>query len=301
MPDKATTILPPALLPGDTVAICSPAGAVDPALFDSAIKRIESEGYRVAETPHCRNRKGSYSGSRAERLTDMAEAIANPAVKAIICGRGGYGAVHLLDDLDKIITPENAKWIVGFSDISALHALMHHKGIASLHASMLRSLASANADTTEPDTLFAILRGERPVCTLPRHPLNRYGQAEGRLVGGNLSVLSALTGTPYNMLQPDTILFIEDINEPIYKIERMMYQLKYSGVLPSLRALIVGQFTGTKADANHIGPYEMIADMVAPYSFPVMFDAPIGHSGLNYPMIESISYRLADITLSPVR
>lgn len=282
---------PDCLLPGDTIAICSPAGSVDPSLFDPAIATLRRRGFNVKEMPHARGRHGSYSGSRSERLADLADALLDPNVKAVICGRGGYGAVHLLDDIYEIAGAPAPKWLIGFSDISALHGAMHARGIASVHASMLRSLADSGAEA-ETDMLFAMLRGEPMRYAWPSHSLNRPGKAEGMLVGGNLSVLSALIGTRYDLLRPSSVLFIEDINEPVYKLERMLWQLRLSGVLGSLRGLIVGQFTGTRADANHSSAYEMVADMTAPYSYPVAFDAPIGHSGRNIPLMIGRRHRL---------
>ena len=271
-----------------TCAICSPAGAVDPALFEPAIATLRGHGFRVKEMPHARGRSGSYSGTFAERLADISAAFIDPDVDAIICARGGYGAVHLLDALDSIVTP---KPLIGYSDISALHGLMHSHGIPSIHASMLRSLAAPGA-AQENDMLFAMLEGKPLTHTWERHVLNRPGEAEGMLLGGNLSVLSALSGTKFDLLKPDSILFIEDINEPIYKLERMLYQLRLRGVLASLRGLIIGQFTGTKEDANHRSAYEMVSEMVAPYQYPVAYNAPIGHSGLNIPLMIGAPYRL---------
>lgn len=289
-------IIPQPLRHGDTIAICSPAGAVDPALFAPAIEALRVQGWQVKTMPHAMERRGTYSGTAADRLADIKSAFADPQVKAIMCGRGGYGAVHLLHELEPHVTP---KWLIGFSDISALHALMQSRGIASIHAGMLRGLAR---DPSGEDSrrLFAMLRGEFTPVELPSHPLNRPGHAEGILAGGNLSVLSALIGTPYDTLLPGRILVIEDINEPIYKLERMLWQLRLRGVLPRIAGLVAGQFTGTEPDANHPDAYCMIAEMCAPYAYPLYLGAPIGHRSPNRPLLLGAQARLTPTSLTPI-
>lgn len=289
-------ITPPSLRDGDTIAICSPAGAVDPALFAPAIEALRAQGWQVKTMPHAMERLGSYSGTAADRLADIKSAFADPQVKAIMCGRGGYGAVHLLDDLAPHVTP---KWLIGFSDISALHALMQSRGIASVHSGMLRALARDHSGE-DSRRLFSLLRGNPVGMELPPHPLSRPGYAEGTLAGGNLSVLSALIGTPYDALLPGRILVIEDINEPIYKLERMLWQLRLRGVLPRLAALIAGQFTGTEPDANYPDAYRMIADMCAPYSYPLYLGAHLGHRSPNRPLLLGAHHRLTPTALTPI-
>lgn len=279
-------ILPPALNLGDTIAICSPAGAVKPELFAPAIEALTSRGYRVKVMPHAMGRYGSYSADADARLGDMLSALHDPDVKAIMCGRGGYGAVELLHRLEEYVTADNPKWLIGFSDITALHALWQTKGIASVHASMLKGLAEGPLALT--DRLFDILEGRKVVYDWGvTHSLNRPGMAKGQLCGGNLSVLGALIGTPYTdyLKGANRILIIEDVNEPIYKIERILWQLRYAGILPSLSGLIVGDFTGTKADLNYSDAYAMVYAMVSEYSFPVALGVPVGHIADNHPLL----------------
>lgn len=286
-------IIPSPLRDGDLIAICSPAGAVDPSLFPPAIDALQAQGWKVKVMPHAMGRQGTYAAAAADRLADIKEAFADPQVKAIMCGRGGYGAVHLLQELAPCVNP---KWLIGFSDISALHALMQSRGIASAHANMLRGLAR-DPDGEDSRRLFALLRGKPAPVELPEHPLNRPGHASGILAGGNLSVLSALIGTPFDALLPGRILVIEDINEPIYKLERMLWQLRLRGVLPTLGALVAGQFTGTEPDANYADAYQMIADMCAPYAYPLYFGAPIGHRSPNRPLLLGAHVRVAPHSL----
>lgn len=284
-------IFPAPLKEGDKIAICSPAGPIAPEKVERAVKVLRDEGWQVEIMPHTFGKIGYYSGTDDERFDDLSKAILDPEIKAIICSRGGYGAVHILDRLDRLDLRNNPKWIAGFSDISALHALMTKHGIASIHSSMTAAIGDGydNPDNAE---LFAVLRGARPAYTFDGHTHDRCGIATGTLLGGNLAVIAELINTPFDIIKPDTILFIEDIAEPIYKIERILYQLQLSAVLPGLRGLIVGQFTDYKPDSIHLDMYDMIRDMTVRYDYPVAFNAPIGHVDHNIPLIESAQVTL---------
>ncbi len=279
---------PVSLRAGDKIAICSPAGRIAPEKVEKAVAVLREQGWEPVVMPHALGEHGTFSGSAAERLSDLRSAFADPEVRAILCSRGGYGVVHIMKDVDALPTvAADPKWGIGFSDISALHALMSHKGIESIHASMAAHILEG-ADNEDNAALFGILRGERPAYTFAGTADDRPGMAEGILLGGNLAVLAELISTPYDIISPDTVLFIEDIAEPVYKIERILYQLRLSGVLGRLRGLVVGQFTDYKPDENHPGGMEgMIRDAVADYDFPVAFNAPIGHVFHNIPLIES--------------
>ncbi len=277
-------IVPPSLNRADRIAIIAPSGAVNPALIDSAAAVIAAEGFAPVVMPHAKGRSGSFAGTVADRFADLAAAVTDRSIRAILCARGGFGAVHLIPAMESLPLRANAKWLVGFSDISALHALWSANGIASIHGPMARHLSTNGSGHPATQALFALLRGEKIEVTTPAHPLNRPGRTAGTLLGGNLAVLHGLIGSPYDMLRPDSILVIEDINEPIYRIERMLWQMKLSGVLPRLRGLIVGNFKGAEADANYQSVEAMIAEMVAPYDFPVAFSAPVGHILENMPL-----------------
>ena len=275
---------PAPLKPGDKIAIVSPAGIVPPEQVIQSVEVLNGQGWEAYISEHALGESGSYSGTATDRYNDLVQALTDPTVRAIICSRGGYGAVHILDKLDRLPLENDPKWIVGFSDISALHALMLKKGIPSIHASMTQTIARGPEDE-DNIALFAILRGEKPVYKFKSSRYDRPGIASGRLVGGNLAVIADLINTPYDIFSPDTILFIEDVEEPIYKIERILYQLKLSGVLAELKGLLVGQFTGYKPDANYEKMEEMIYKMVAPYHYPVAMDVPFGHVDHNIPLI----------------
>lgn len=279
-------IYPEALKPGDKIAIIAPAGPISHAPVDSAAAVLTDLGYNPVIYPHTFGRHGNYSGTIAERWADLKSAFTDPEVRAILCARGGYGVVHNLDSLATLPLREDPKWVIGFSDISALHALMASRGIASVHASMAKAMA-LGPDNEDNASLLAILRGEMPSYTFEANEYNQPGHAEGRLLGGNLAVIADLINTPFDIIHPGTILFIEDVSEPVYKLERIMYQLKLSGVLPNLKGLIIGQFTEYKHDELGRSTEDMIHEMVGEYSYPVAFGVPVGHVDHNIPLIES--------------
>lgn len=283
---------PRPLQPGDKVVILSPASKIKPELVDGACTTLRNCGLIPIVSAHCKGEHGSYSGTVEERLTDLTDALADPEVRAIICSRGGYGVVHLLPHLTAEAFRRDPKWIVGFSDISALHAASVTAGVASIHASMCKHLTNHPEDQCNT-ALMNILRGHMPEYRLPAHPYNRCGEAEGRLVGGNMAVLTGLVSTPFDLLTGDNILFIEDIAEAIYKVERMLYTLRLNGTLARTKGLIVGRFTLYEPDRDHKSMEEMITEMVADYDFPVVFDFPLGHVDENMPLIEGCHARLS--------
>lgn len=286
---------PSSLQPGDKIAIASPAGPIEAAKVEGAVAQLRAQGWEPVVMPHALGRSGNYSGTADERYADMAEALTNPEYRAVLCSRGGYGVVHIMDRLARLPLADDPKWVIGFSDISAMHALMASKGIASLHAPMAAQILKGEAD---PDTaaIFGILRGERPAYSFPAHDYDRRGIASGTLYGGNMAVLAELISTPYDILRPDTILFLEDVSEPIYKIERIFYQLRLNGVLDGIRGLIVGQFTDYRPDASYRDMETMIRDVTAGLRCPVAFNVPVGHVDHNLPLIEGAT---ATLKVSP--
>lgn len=284
-------ITPPLLKDGDVIAIASPASAIDSNLIEGAAKALCAEGFTPRIMPHACGRSGSYSGSAEERLADLQGALDDPSVKAILCSRGGYGAVHILPHLRLT----QAKWLIGFSDISALHALWQHHGWQSIHGSMAKELALKKCQNNEANLrLFEILRtGKMPEIEYTSELGSIPGTTTGRLIGGNLAVLEGLASTPYDMLNKGDILVIEDIAEPIYKVERILHRLKLSGALQKLKGLIVGQFTEYKSSADYSDMYTMIAHEISSLNYPISLGAPIGHIDNNLPFIEGIEATLA--------
>lgn len=285
-------VYPAPLRKGDTIAIVSPASIIDPTLVTRASATLSLLGYNVRVMPHALGASGSYSGSAAERLDDLTAALTDKEVRAILCSRGGYGCVHLLARLAELDLNADPKWLVGFSDVSALHALMASRDIVSIHGSMAKALALYPHSTPFNAMLLSMLRGERQPLQFAAHAYNRNGVAEGRLLGGNLAVLQALVSTPYDLFD-DAILFIEDVAEPIYKIERILYQLQLAGRLERLRGLVIGQFTLYDSDRNFNDMYDMIGQITRGLEMPVAFNAPIGHIRENMPLLHGAAARLA--------
>lgn len=278
-------IIPRSLGPGAKIAIVSPSSIIKPQNVYNALPVLRDRGWEPVVSPHAFDRHGSFAGTADNRYSDLADALTDPGVDAILCSRGGYGAVHLLERLARLPLEETPKWLIGFSDISALHALLTSRGIASIHAPMAKALADHGGDNADNRALLDFLAGEGLEYSLDPSPMNRPGDATGLLVGGNLSVISDLIGTPFDVIKPRRILFIEDVNEPIYKIERMLYQLRLSGVLADLAGLIVGKFSGCAPDADFASVNNIVADLTRDYSYPVAYDIPVGHVTHNIPLV----------------
>lgn len=286
-------IFPSPLTKGDKIAIISPASHILPDYVDGACNAIAQLGFQPVVSTHCKGQCGGYSGTIEQRLADFLEALHNPEVKAILCSRGGYGVVHLLEYLSADDIAENAKWLIGFSDISALHAAMVASGVASIHASMAKHLTQFGVDDEATVALFNILQGNLPTYQTPSHAFNKPGTASGTLTGGNMAVLCGLLDTDFDLLSRGDILFIEDVGEEVYKIERMLYNLRLSGVLPMIKGLIVGRFTDYRnPDGNGDSMEQMVKRMVEPYDIPVAFDFPVGHVDENMPLIEGAQVTL---------
>lgn len=277
---------PSFLQQGDKVVIISPSSKIDSLFLKGAKKRLELWGLKVAMGKHAGGSSGRFAGTVKQRLGDLQDAMDDPEVKAILCSRGGYGVVHLIDKIDFTGFREHPKWLLGFSDITALHNLFQKNGYASLHSLMARHL------TVEPEGdpcagyLRDILFGDLPEYTCEKHKLNRPGSVQGILRGGNMAVAYGLRGTPYDIPAEGTVLFIEDVSERPHAIERMMYNLKLGGVLEKLSGLIIGQFTEYDEDRS-LGKelYAALADLVKEYDYPVCFNFPVGHVTYNLPLI----------------
>ncbi|WP_278968256.1 S66 peptidase family protein [Bacteroides pyogenes] len=279
-------LFPPFLEKGDKVMIVSPSSKIDNRFLKGAKKRLESWGLKVLMGKHAGGDSGKYAGTVRQRLRDFQRAMDDPKVKAVFCSRGGYGAVHLIDKIDFTAFRQSPKWLIGFSDITALHNLFQANGYASLHALMARHLAVEPEDDPCALHLKHILFGELPLYTCEKHRLNRKGTARGVLRGGNMAVAYGLRGTPYDIPAEGTVLFLEDIGERPHAVERMMYNLKLGGVLEKLSGLIIGQFTEYEEDRS-LGKelYAALADLVKEYDYPVCFGFPVGHVTRNFPLV----------------
>ncbi len=286
--------LPEPLRAGDRIVILSPASKIDAQHVEGAARVLTGRGYRTEIAPHCLGTSGSFSAPAAERLADLRSAILDPEVKAIICSRGGYGCVHLLPELMSLPAGCFNKWLVGFSDITALHLLWRAKGFASLHGAMTKYLARAEQFPCFAREM-AILEGGRPVIEFSGSPLNIVGECEGTVVGGNLAVLGGLIGTPFWPTDAEPkILFIEDIAEPIYKVERILYQLLLSGFFENCRGIAAGAFTEYRPSADHPDMATMIRRFVDTRlpGMPLALDLPCGHIEENAPLLLNRPARL---------
>ena len=265
------------------IRIVSPSGAIDPSYIDGAATRLRTWGYIVSEGAHARAKWGRFAGTDEERLADLNEALRDASVDAILCARGGYGLQRILDRVAPVTKP-----IIGFSDITALHQLAGIEHMPSLHGIMCKHIATLPEDSEPIQALRKMLAGEAIEYRWAHHPLNRPGVAEAPIVGGNLSVLYGLQGTPYGLNKLSyqfPILLIEDISERHYHIDRMIRNLSMSGVLAHLSGLIVGQFSDCDDDElMGCSVYETIKEVVADYDYPLLFNAPFGHVEHNLPL-----------------
>lgn len=279
-------IVPKSLQTGDKALIVSPAGMIDPEYVQGASELLSSWGLIVEQSPVCLGQYGRFSASTEERLEDLQKAFDREDVQLILCSRGGYGIMQFLDKLDSKGILKNPKWLIGYSDITALHAMLQKNGLMSLHAPMARHLSLSRPDDIAVNYLKSILFDKTPDYKIAEHPFNRIGRAEGILRGGNLSLLYALRGTPFDFSPEGTILFVEDIGERPYHIDRMFQNLRMSGILERISGLIIGEFIDCEEDPlMKQSIYEGISNMVEPYSYPVCFGFPVGHSDNNYPLI----------------
>lgn len=285
-------ISPPLLNKNDKAVIISPSGSIESSFIDGAKLVLESWGLNVIVSQYAREKNGRFCGTVEQRVEDLQGAMDDPDVKLIFCSRGGYGIVHLLDRLNFTEIKKYPKWLVGYSDITALHLAFMKNGILSAHAPMARHLAEDGEDTASLYLRRLLFEGIYEY-SIASHPLNRIGIADGRLWGGNLAVLGGLIGTPFADVPDNSILFVEDIGEGAYKIDRMMWQLKLAGVLDRLSGLVVGQFADCEEDFLMYAPiYESIMNLVSGYNYPVVFDFPVGHVKENFPLVYSGKIRL---------
>lgn len=287
--------IPPELRSGDTIAIIPTARAINTDELRDGIAMAESWGLRVKLGAGIGRKAYQQAGTAEERAADLQAALNDPGVRAIWCARGGYGTVHLLEHLDLSVLKKDPKWIVGFSDITVLHSALHQVGVASLHAQMPFAIGNKTAECVESirEILFGkewpIVSGQSFVGSTGLDTLHsslvtttpRLGSCEGVLVGGNLSVLYSLRGTPIDLDPSGKILFLEDLDELRYHMDRMIQNLKHGGWFKELAGLVVGGMSDMR-DRLPEDPFgkeaeEMIAEAVAPYNYPVCYGFPAGH------------------------
>ncbi len=279
------------LRPGDTIAIVPTARAIMRDELTEGIELAKSWGLNVKLGSCIGKKHYQQAGTARQRAADLQAAFEDPQVKAVWCARGGYGTVHLLEHIEPEVFSRNPKWVVGFSDVTVLHNTLHGLGLPSLHAQMPFNIDSKTPDARE--SLRRALFGEHLDIAMS-HPAPmaarvRPGEGEGLLVGGNLSLLYALRGTPFDIDPTGKILFLEDIDELLYHVDRMVMNLKLAGWFNNLAGLIVGGMTGMR-DKDELDPFGMTAEQIvaeavgdAPY--PVCYGFPAGHIADNRALV----------------
>lgn len=291
-------ITPTWLKRGALIKIVSPAGKIDEKYISLASDWLGEKGFRVEPGKHCTGIYYQYSGTDSERLEDLQSALDDPIVDAIICSRGGYGTIRIIDRLNFTEFLKHPKWVVGFSDITVLHHRIHQLGIKSIHGPMCRMFPDPEEKPSADFlNLIRILSGEKVNYSFPPNNLNRPGKTRGMITGGNLSLIYSLPATPFDIDTTGKILFLEDIGEYLYHIDRMMTSLRLAGKLSSLSGLVIGQFSETKDNDDPFGATleEIILNAVRDYDFPVCFGFSAGHESPNLPLILGDTYCL-DIT-----
>lgn len=288
-------IFPKPLKKGAKIAVISPAGAVDAAQLEKGIALIKSKGYKPVLGEHLYTKFSNgynYAGTEKERIKDINWALNDKEIGAIWASRGGYGCQHLIQHLKLKGFTENPKWYIGYSDNTVIQSYLLKKGFASIHGQTIKTSSFGVTDESY-ELIFDILKGKTPQYSLKTHPLNKAGNIEGELVGGNLALIYALLGTRYSFDFKDKILFIEDIGENFYALDRMIMSLELAGVFNKIKGLIVGGMTnmGDEKDnkdyeASFDGfAYKLISERISKYKFPVVFGFPNGHIRDNLPLI----------------
>lgn len=286
------TVLPQFLQAGDTVAIVSPSGSIDSSYIERGKEILKSWGLQVCTTPHVCARSGVFAGTDEERIADMQIVLNNHKIRAIFCSRGGYGAIRIVEKLDYTQFLQNPKWIIGFSDITVFHSKMNTLGIASIHGAMPKNFETIHAQSLQ--SLQNIIFGEQKTIEWCAHNCNKQGSAQGTVIGGNLSVLYSIRGLSLEYDYHNAILFIEDLNEYVYHIDRMLQNFKLSGIFSQLSGLIVGGMTDMKNGVDTYGSSieELILDICKEYNFPIAFNFPSGHGADNEAFIVGQTYSL---------
>lgn len=289
------------LVPGDTIGITCPAGYISQAEIEPAVIQLKSWGYTVVIGKTVGAKDFTFGGTDQERLSDLQQMLDNPEIKAVMCARGGYGAIRILDSLDFKQFKISPKWLIGFSDITVLHCHLNSIcGVASIHSKMCNSFPS-NWDLAEPiqiETINSIanaLKGEQMRYTTVYNAANKMGVAQGELIGGNLRCIENLAGSKSEINTDGKILFLEDTGEYLYSIDRMFYNLKRSGKLNKLKGLIIGGFKIKPDDEGQdFGKtlVDIVLEKIKEFDYPVCFDFPVGHQRANYALKCGVKHQL---------
>ena len=280
-------IQPPFLQKGDRIALISPSYSTPMENVEAASQILREWGFEPVVGPNVgKEYLGKYAGTPEERLSDLEWALRDPDIKAILCNRGGYGTIQLTTMLPLQDISAHPKWMIGFSDITTLHGMETRAGVMSIHGTMCSLMAKSQGAGYTNTLLRDILNGTIPEYVLPAHPLNRPGHATGTLVGGNLCTFTPILGTDADAtLGQDILLFIEEVEEDMSHIDRMINALLLNGVFDRCRGVILGEFTDCKANLDYGSVEEMICSYLKDLGIPVLCGFPAGHGDVNLPLI----------------
>jgi muramoyltetrapeptide carboxypeptidase len=289
--------IPPFLKPGDTIGICCPAGYMPAEKVETCINTLKKWGYKVKKGKTVGGKSSTYfSGTDVERLKDLQLLLDDKQVDAILFARGGYGTTRILDDIDWSDFKKNPKWIIGFSDITILLSYVHEKlNTQCVHGPMAGAFNLMSGKSKYVLSLKDTIEGKPTVYMAKPNKYNVLGKVKGEVIGGNLCLLAHAIGTNAEIDTKGKILFIEDIGEQLYNIDRMMQQLKRAGKLKGLKAIIVGGFSDSKDTDCPFGKdaYQIISDVVAAYKYPKAFGFPVGHDHENVALTIGAKYKLS--------
>lgn len=288
-------IFPKSLKKGDKIAIISPAGAVDEAQLENGIKLIETKGFEpvLGKNLYTKYSHGyNYAGTEKERISDLNWAFNDDEVSAVWASRGGYGCQHLLRHIQLSKFKKDPKWYVGYSDNTVIQSFLLKSNFASIHGQTVKT-SNFGVTAASYDLIFDILKGEKPKYTIEKNQFNKKGSAEGTLIGGNLALIYALLGTNYSFNFKDKILFIEDIGENFYALDRMLISLDLAGVFRKIKGLIIGGMTNMGEEKENKNfeksfdhfAYQIISERISKFDFPTAFGFPNGHIFDTRPLI----------------
>jgi muramoyltetrapeptide carboxypeptidase len=293
--------IPPYLVAGDTIGITCPAGYITQAEIEPSVNLMKGWGFNVVIGKTVGTKNFTFGGTDLERLTDMQQMLDDPNIKAIMCARGGYGAVRIIDQLNFATFKRFPKWLIGFSDITIFHCHVNtNYHVATIHSKMCNSFPAdwSLAEPIQIETINSIqqaLKGDRMKYQAPSNPRNRWGTATAELIGGNLRCIENLAGSKSEIETIGKILFIEDTGEALYSIDRMIYNLKRSGKLDRLKGLIVGGFklkVEEGGDSFGRSLIDIVLDATREYDYPICFDFPVGHQKANFALKCGVVHQL---------
>jgi muramoyltetrapeptide carboxypeptidase len=290
-------VAPAFLKKGDKIALLSPSYHTPDSNVENTAKVLEDWGFKPVVGKHVGTiYAGKYAGTADERAEDFIDALKDTSIKAILTNRGGYGAIHLIDRVDLKTVGDNPKWLIGFSDISTLHAMETKAGVMSIHGTMSSFIGKTGGEDDNSTYMRDLLLGKVPKYKVPANKLNIKGKAKGVLVGGNMATFVPLAGSPVDVYSEDgIILFLEELEETMRNLDRMFSSLELRGVLDNVKGVVLGEFEECGTDLDFDSPEAMLIERLKKYNIPVMAGFPAGHGDINLPIVMGATVTL-DVT-----